>query len=121
MNSSVSANGPPISSAVALVWARQPTVGCQRRVVRLQFGRRRLLECVIERTQAESLCSSGLDPKLTSGRASLRNGRVETRSPILITKMCALLGGVPLMLGTGIGSEIRQPLCYAIFGGLLVS
>ena len=60
-------------------------------------------------------------PKLTSGRASLRNGRVETRSPILMTKMCALLGGVPLMLGTRIGSEIRQPLGYAIVGGLLVS
>jgi HAE1 family hydrophobic/amphiphilic exporter-1 len=32
-----------------------------------------------------------------------------------------LLGGVPLALGTGIGSEIRQPLGYAIVGGLLVS
>jgi HAE1 family hydrophobic/amphiphilic exporter-1 len=38
-----------------------------------------------------------------------------------MTTMCALLGGVPLMLGTGIGSEIRQPLGYAIVGGLLVS
>ena len=33
----------------------------------------------------------------------------------------ALLRDVPLMLGTGIGSEIRQPLGYAIVGGLLVS
>jgi len=41
--------------------------------------------------------------------------------PILMTTMCALLGGVLLMLGTGIGSEIRQPLGYAIVGGLLVS
>jgi hydrophobe/amphiphile efflux-1 (HAE1) family protein len=41
--------------------------------------------------------------------------------PILMTTLCALLGGVPLMLGTGIGSEIRQPLGYAIVGGLLVS
>ena len=38
-----------------------------------------------------------------------------------MTTMCALLGGVPLMLGTGIGSEIRQALGYAIVGGLLVS
>ena len=38
-----------------------------------------------------------------------------------MTTMCALLAGVPLMLGTGIGSEIRQPLGYAIVGGLLVS
>jgi HAE1 family hydrophobic/amphiphilic exporter-1 len=41
--------------------------------------------------------------------------------PIMMTTMCALLGGVPLALGTGIGSEIRQPLGYAIVGGLLVS
>ncbi len=41
--------------------------------------------------------------------------------PILMTTMAALLGGVPLMLGTGTGSEIRQPLGYAIVGGLLVS
>jgi HAE1 family hydrophobic/amphiphilic exporter-1 len=41
--------------------------------------------------------------------------------PILMTTMCALLGGVPLMLGTGIGSELRRPLGYAIVGGLLVS
>jgi hydrophobe/amphiphile efflux-1 (HAE1) family protein len=41
--------------------------------------------------------------------------------PILMTTLCALLGGVPLMLGTGTGSEIRQPLGYAIVGGLAVS
>jgi HAE1 family hydrophobic/amphiphilic exporter-1 len=41
--------------------------------------------------------------------------------PILMTTLCALLGGVPLMLGTGTGSEIRQPLGYAIVGGSLVS
>jgi HAE1 family hydrophobic/amphiphilic exporter-1 len=38
-----------------------------------------------------------------------------------MTTMAALLGGVPLMLGTGTGSEIRQPLGYAMVGGLLVS
>ena len=41
--------------------------------------------------------------------------------PILMTTMCALFGGIPLLLGTGTGSEIRQPLGYAIVGGLLVS
>jgi HAE1 family hydrophobic/amphiphilic exporter-1 len=41
--------------------------------------------------------------------------------PILMTTLCAMLGGVPLMLGTGIGSELRQPLGYAMVGGLLVS
>jgi multidrug efflux pump len=41
--------------------------------------------------------------------------------PIMMTTMAALLGGVPLMLGTGTGSEIRQPLGYSIVGGLLLS
>jgi HAE1 family hydrophobic/amphiphilic exporter-1 len=41
--------------------------------------------------------------------------------PIMMTTMAALLGGVPLMLGTGMGAEIRQPLGYAMVGGLLVS
>jgi multidrug efflux pump subunit AcrB len=41
--------------------------------------------------------------------------------PILMTTVAAILGGVPLMLGTGIGSELRQPLGYAIVGGLLIS
>jgi hydrophobe/amphiphile efflux-1 (HAE1) family protein len=41
--------------------------------------------------------------------------------PIMMTTMAALLGGVPLALGHGTGSEIRQPLGVAIIGGLLVS
>jgi len=41
--------------------------------------------------------------------------------PILMTTMAALLGGVPLMLGSGNGSELRQPLGYAIVGGLALS
>jgi multidrug efflux pump subunit AcrB len=41
--------------------------------------------------------------------------------PILMTTMCALLGGLPLMLSNGTGSELRQPLGYAMVGGLVVS
>ena len=41
--------------------------------------------------------------------------------PILMTTMCALLGALPLMLGTGTGSELRRPLGYAMVGGLVVS
>src|SRR3978361_242105 len=41
--------------------------------------------------------------------------------PIMMTTMAAMLGGVPLMLGTGTGWEIRQPLGYAMVGGLIVS
>jgi len=41
--------------------------------------------------------------------------------PILMTTMAAILGALPLMLGTGTGSELRHPLGIAIVGGLLVS
>ncbi len=41
--------------------------------------------------------------------------------PILMTTMAAMLGALPLMVGTGVGSELRHPLGVAIVGGLLVS
>jgi multidrug efflux pump len=41
--------------------------------------------------------------------------------PILMTTMAALLGGLPLAMGAGIGSELRQPLGITIVGGLIVS
>jgi hypothetical protein len=39
----------------------------------------------------------------------------------MMTTMAALLGGLPLMLGTGTGSELRRPLGFAIVGGLMLS
>src|SRR4029079_19066332 len=41
--------------------------------------------------------------------------------PIMMTTMAALLGGVPLALGSGTGSELRRPLGITIVGGLIVS
>jgi multidrug efflux pump len=41
--------------------------------------------------------------------------------PIMMTTMAALLGGIPLAFGTGIGSELRRPLGIAMVGGLLLS
>jgi len=41
--------------------------------------------------------------------------------PIMMTTMCALLSGLPLMLGHGAGSELRRPLGYAMVGGLVLS
>ncbi len=41
--------------------------------------------------------------------------------PILMTTLAALLGALPLMLGGGVGSELRQPLGTAMVGGLLLS
>ena len=52
---------------------------------------------------------------------SIRKAAILRFRPIMMTTMAAMLGGVPLMLGTGTGSEIRQPLGYAMVGGLIVS
>ena len=41
--------------------------------------------------------------------------------PIMMTTMAALLGGLPLAIGTGVGSELRQPLGITIVGGLILS
>ena len=41
--------------------------------------------------------------------------------PIMMTTMAALLGGLPLALGTGIGSELRNPLGITMVGGLIFS
>jgi hydrophobic/amphiphilic exporter-1 (mainly G- bacteria), HAE1 family len=60
------------------------------------------------------------DQHLTSEQ-SIRQAALLRFRPIMMTTMAALLGGVPLMLGTGTGSEIRQPLGYAMVGGLIVS
>ncbi|MGD0722656.1 MAG: efflux RND transporter permease subunit [Roseiarcus sp.] len=56
-----------------------------------------------------------------STEQSIRKAALLRFRPIMMTTMAAMLGGVPLMLGTGTGSELRQPLGYAMVGGLLVS
>jgi HAE1 family hydrophobic/amphiphilic exporter-1 len=56
-----------------------------------------------------------------SPEESIRKAALLRFRPIMMTTMAAMLGGVPLMLGTGTGAEIRQPLGYAMVGGLLVS
>jgi multidrug efflux pump len=58
----------------------------------------------------------GMAPRDAIYRASLLRFR-----PILMTTMAALLGALPLMLGTGTGSELRHPLGITIVGGLILS
>lgn len=52
---------------------------------------------------------------------AIRQGCLLRFRPIMMTTMAALLGAVPLALGTGAGAELRQPLGVAIVGGLIVS
>ena len=58
----------------------------------------------------------GRDPHTAIIEAAARRFR-----PILMTTLAALLGALPLLLGTGPGSELRRPLGIAVVGGLLVS
>jgi multidrug efflux pump len=60
--------------------------------------------------------NNGKSPREAIYQASLLRFR-----PILMTTMAAMLGALPLMIGTGVGSELRHPLGIAIVGGLLVS
>jgi len=60
------------------------------------------------------------DEGLTTVEA-IRKAALLRFRPIMMTTMAALLGAVPLMLSHGSGSELRQPLGFTMFGGLLVS
>ncbi|SEC71978.1 multidrug efflux RND transporter permease subunit [Bradyrhizobium erythrophlei] len=60
--------------------------------------------------------TEAMDPDEAIFQAALKRFR-----PIMMTTFAALLGALPLALGHGTGAEIRQPLGYAIVGGLLVS
>jgi multidrug efflux pump subunit AcrB len=58
----------------------------------------------------------GMSPAESIYQAALLRFR-----PIMMTTMSALFSGLPLMLGSGAGSELRRPLGFAIVGGLIVS
>jgi multidrug efflux pump len=64
----------------------------------------------------EAQRSLGLSPREAIHRAALMRFR-----PILMTTLAALFGAVPLMLASGSGAELRQPLGLVMVGGLLVS
>jgi multidrug efflux pump len=54
-------------------------------------------------------------------RAAIHEACLLRLRPILMTTFAALFGALPLMLGTGVGSELRHPLGLVMVGGLLVS
>jgi HAE1 family hydrophobic/amphiphilic exporter-1 len=64
---------------------------------------------------------SGERGKSLSPEQAIREAALMRFRPIMMTTMAALLGALPLMLGHGTGSELRQPLGWAMVGGLLVS
>jgi multidrug efflux pump len=58
----------------------------------------------------------GLEPE-----EAIRQACVQRFRPIMMTTMAAILGGIPLAVGGGTGSELRTPLGITIVGGLLFS
>ena len=78
----------------------------------------------IVKKNAIMMIDFALDAERTEGKPPLEaiyQAALLRLRPILMTTMAALLGGVPLALGTGTGSELRRPLGIAIIGGLIFS
>jgi multidrug efflux pump len=83
-----------------------------------------LLLIGIVKKNAIMMIDFALDAERKEGKSSadaIYEACVLRFRPIMMTTMAALLGALPLALGTGIGSELRRPLGIAIVGGLIVS
>jgi len=78
----------------------------------------------IVKKNAIMMIDFALDAERNEGKPpeeAIRQACLLRLRPILMTTMAALLGALPLMLGTGTGSELRHPLGVSIVGGLIVS
>jgi hypothetical protein len=78
----------------------------------------------IVKKNAIMMIDFALDAERTHGKAprdAIYQACLLRFRPILMTTMAALLGALPLMLGTGVGSELRHPLGITMVGGLILS
>ena len=78
----------------------------------------------IVKKNAIMMIDFALDAERNEGkppREAIRQACLLRFRPIMMTTMAALLAALPLMLGTGVGSELRHPLGVAMVGGLLLS
>jgi multidrug efflux pump len=64
---------------------------------------------------------NGIDGRPVGPEEAIRQACLLRFRPIMMTTMAALLGAVPLAMGTGVGSELRRPLGITIIGGLVFS
>ncbi|HET6426463.1 MAG TPA: multidrug efflux RND transporter permease subunit [Planctomycetaceae bacterium] len=83
-----------------------------------------LLLIGIVKKNAIMMIDFALDAEREEGQPpeeAIYNACLHRFRPITMTTMAALLGGLPLALGTGIGSELRRPMGIAIVGGLILS
>jgi len=63
----------------------------------------------------------GIGGRRVTPREAIEQACLLRFRPIMMTTLAALLGAVPLAMGSGVGSELRRPLGITIIGGLLVS
>jgi multidrug efflux pump subunit AcrB len=78
----------------------------------------------IVKKNAIMMIDFALDAQRSDGRGpaeAIYQACVLRFRPIMMTTMAALLGALPLAVGTGVGAELRRPLGVAIVGGLLIS
>jgi multidrug efflux pump len=78
----------------------------------------------IVKKNAIMMIDFALDAERNEGktpREAIRQACLLRLRPILMTTMAAMLGALPMLLGTGTGSELRRPLGIAIIGGLTLS
>jgi len=83
-----------------------------------------LLLIGIVKKNAILMIDFALDAERRAGQSpedAIRHACLQRFRPIVMTTLAALLGALPLALGTGVGSELRRPLGIAIVGGLIVS
>lgn len=83
-----------------------------------------LLLIGIVKKNAIMMIDFALDAERNEGQApeeAIYNACIHRFRPIIMTTMAALLGGLPLAMGNGIGAELRRPLGIAIVGGLILS
>ena len=78
----------------------------------------------IVKKNAIMMIDFALDAERTEGkspREAIHQAALLRFRPILMTTLAAIFGALPLMLGWGVGSELRHPLGISIVGGLIVS
>jgi multidrug efflux pump len=105
-----------IGALVALMWADEHLTVIAIIGIILLIG--------IVKKNAIMMIDFALDAERNEGkspREAIYHACLLRFRPILMTTMAAVLGALPLMMGSGVGSELRHPLGISIVGGLLVS
>jgi cobalt-zinc-cadmium resistance protein CzcA len=101
---------------VILLWVRDLPISISAAIGFIALSGIAVMNGVVLLSQVRSLEDSGL----AAAQAIASAARTRAR-PVLMTALVAALGFVPMMLATGIGSEVQRPLATVVVGGLLTS